>query len=57
MNHFIHKHRYWFVAAVLIAVVAIFVFQIFDDGGTAPGPVNNPNTNLEQPSERLPIGK
>jgi hypothetical protein len=56
MNHFIHKHRYWFVAAVLISVVAIFVFQMFDDGGTAPGPVNQGDP-LTQPSERLPIGK
>jgi hypothetical protein len=56
MYHFLHKHRYWFAALVLISVVAIFYFQMRDDGGLPPG-AGNSNQPLTAPSERLPIGK
>ncbi len=38
MNHFLHKHRYWFLALILISVVALVYFQMRDDGGTVPNP-------------------
>jgi hypothetical protein len=56
MYHFLHKHRYWFAALVVIAAVAIFFFQIRDDGGLPAG-ADNSKQPLTAPSERLPIGK
>ncbi len=38
MNHFLHKHRYWFLALILASVVALIYFQMRDDGGTVPPP-------------------
>jgi hypothetical protein len=56
MYHFLHKHKIWFAAFAILAAVAIFVFQIRDDGGLPAG-ADNTKQNLETPSERLPIGK
>jgi hypothetical protein len=40
MNHFLRKHRYWFLALVIIAVVGLLVFQVLDfDEGPAGDPV------------------
>ncbi|HEY2826599.1 MAG TPA: hypothetical protein VGJ04_03280 [Pirellulales bacterium] len=42
MYHFLHRHRYWFLAMVIIAVVAIFYFQMRGDPGGPGRPVNPP---------------
>lgn len=36
MNHFLHKHRYWFLTLILLTVAALVYFQFRDDGGTVP---------------------
>jgi hypothetical protein len=47
MYHFLHKHRYWFLALILASVVALIYFQMRDDGGTVPPPpVPNPTSPL-----------
>jgi hypothetical protein len=43
MYHFLHKHRHWFLALIVIAVILIAYFQLRDDGGMPVGPVNQPN--------------
>ncbi len=53
MYYFLHKHRYWLTALVLISVVAIFYFQMKDDGGTVPNAVN-PGINVGQPDVPVP---
>lgn len=42
MYHFLHKHRYWFLALATLAIIAIIFFQLQDDGGMAPGPNPQP---------------
>jgi len=54
MYHFMHKHRYWFAALVVLAAVAIFVFQRNGDNSAPQG--DNPRP-LTAPNESLPIGK
>ena len=43
MYHFLHKHRHWLLALIVVSVVAIVYFQLRDDGGVPVRPVNQPN--------------
>jgi hypothetical protein len=42
MYHFLHRHRYWFLALVIVAVAGIFYFQLRGDPGGPGRPVNQP---------------
>jgi hypothetical protein len=48
MYRFMHKHRYWFAALVVITAVALAYFQINDDD---PSPLPD-NGNQPIPQER-----
>jgi hypothetical protein len=46
MYPFLHKHRYWFLALILLTVGALIYFQFRDDGGTVPGLPRQSTTGL-----------
>jgi hypothetical protein len=37
MYHFLHKHRYWFVALVAIAVGSMIIYSLTNDEEIRPG--------------------
>ena len=49
MYHFLHRHRYWFVALIVLTVVALAYFQFLDDGALGPGPVEQPQSFVDGP--------
>jgi hypothetical protein len=55
MPYFLHKHRYWFMALIVLCVIGIFWFQMRNDVPAGGGAANNAH-KLDQPSQRLPIG-
>ncbi len=55
MPYFLHKHRYWFMALIIVSVIAIFWFQMRDDVPAGGGAGNKAN-QMDQPSQRLPVG-
>ncbi len=42
MYHFLHKHRHWFFALIVISVGLLIYFQMRDDGGVPVGPAKSP---------------
>ncbi|HTQ38968.1 MAG TPA: hypothetical protein VMJ32_08065 [Pirellulales bacterium] len=49
MYHFLHKHRHWFFALVVLAVAALVWFQLKGDPG---GPI--PNVPANRPTQPAP---
>ncbi len=47
MNHFLHKHRYWFIALIALTIGIMIWYNVTDDEAFQPA---NPN----QPGERMP---
>lgn len=46
MYHFLHKHRIWLVALVVIAVGSMIIYSLSDDEAIQPGPGNQDATQM-----------